>query len=96
MEFCGACYCRKIYCRGCKGYHCKCRWTGFACHTWYRKHLNETCADGTLHKNGRYEQKTRPYGDYLYYQDREKFEVDFKEWSAQIVKDSQARHGESK
>jgi len=26
-------------------------------------------------------QRTRPYGDYLYHQDREKFEMEFKEWN---------------
>ena len=23
---CPLCYCRKIYCRRCKGYHCQCSW----------------------------------------------------------------------
>ena len=81
MGYCAACYARKVYCRGCKGYHCQCSWTGKSCRTWFRKHLNEINADTANHKNGRYEQKTRPYGDYLYYQDRERFEMEFYEWT---------------
>lgn len=45
----------------------------------FREHLN--AQDATLsHRNGRYHQKTRKYGDYLYQQDREKFVVDMEEW----------------
>lgn len=32
------------------------------------------------HANSRYENRKRPYGDYLYFQDREKFNFDFEEW----------------
>ena len=32
-------------------------------------------------------QRTRPYGDYLYYQDREKFEMQFKEWISEAHKE---------
>jgi hypothetical protein len=46
----------------------------------YREHLNATCEG--VHRNGRYAQKTRKYGDYLYHQDREKFEVDYAAWVA--------------
>ena len=35
----------------------------------------------TMHHNGRYQQRKRAYGDYLYFQDREKFEVEYKEWA---------------
>lgn len=34
----------------------------------------------TNHKNGVYHQLKRLYGDYLYHQDREKFDVNYKEW----------------
>lgn len=47
--------------------------------TRFRKLLNFTHAD-TLHRNGRYQQRTRPYGDYLLAQDREKFLVELAEW----------------
>ncbi len=33
-------------------------------------------------KGTRYRQVRRLYGDYLYHQDREKFEVDYAEWIA--------------
>lgn len=79
-DYCPACYGRKVYCRGCKGYHCQCSWTGKHCRTWYRKFLNETTEH--RHRNGRFEQRVRLYGDYLYHQDRDKFEMQFKEWQA--------------
>jgi hypothetical protein len=34
----------------------------------------------TRHVHGRYHQQKRLYGDYLYHQDREKFDVDYQEW----------------
>lgn len=34
----------------------------------------------TRYRNGRYRQLKRPYGDYLYAQDREKFLVNLREW----------------
>lgn len=46
----------------------------------FREHLNQENQGQPNHKNGRYEQRTRPYGDYLYAQDREKFMVDMEEW----------------
>ena len=81
MDYCKACYCRKVYCRGCKSHHCKCSYTGMNCRTWFRKHLNES---DYKHRNGRFAQRSRPYGDYLYKQDREKFEADFQEWRKQF------------
>lgn len=36
----------------------------------------------TRHRNGRFHQRTRGYGDYLYAQDRDKFMVDLREWLA--------------
>lgn len=44
----------------------------------FRRYLN--ALPGENYKNGRYEQRTRPYGDYLYAQDREKFEWEYQEW----------------
>ena len=44
----------------------------------YRRLLNaQDC--GTNHRHNRFRQMTRKYGDYLYHQDREKFEVDYAE-----------------
>ena len=79
MDYCASCLCRKVYCRGCKSYHCQCLWNIAQCRTAFRKHLNAD-ASSYKHKNGRYEQRTRPYGDYLWHQDRERFEVDFQEF----------------
>jgi hypothetical protein len=79
-EYCVACYSAKVYCRGCKGCHCKCSWSGHGCRTAFRKHLNDTSTEHH-HKERRFMQRTRPYGDYLYHQDREKFEMEFKEWN---------------
>ena len=45
----------------------------------FREHLNAQ-DDGIPHRNRRYHQRTRKYGDYLYAQDREKFMVDLREW----------------
>lgn len=36
--------------------------------------------DGIPHRQFRYHQRTRRYGDYLYAQDREKFMVDLRDW----------------
>lgn len=45
----------------------------------FREFLNELGRSGKNHRNGRYQQRTRGYGDYLYAQDREKFDVEFAE-----------------
>lgn len=37
---------------------------------------------GSPHRNGRYHQRTRKYGDYFYRQDREKFMLELAEWLA--------------
>lgn len=50
----------------------------------FRLHLNLTQRHGDLHHNGPYRQKTRGYGDYLYHQDREKFDSEMLEWLATI------------
>jgi hypothetical protein len=45
----------------------------------FREYLNNLPQD-VPHQHGRYRQQTRKYGDYLYFQDREKFMVDLQEW----------------
>lgn len=42
----------------------------------FREYLNSKFAGGTMHKHERYHQVKRGYGDYLYYQDRAKFDVE--------------------
>ena len=44
----------------------------------YRKLLNQQDAERN-HKHRRYGQRKRLYGDYLWYQDRERFEFDYQE-----------------
>jgi hypothetical protein len=48
----------------------------------FREFLNREYPEPD-HREGRYHQRTRPYGDYLYAQDREKFDVEYTEWLAQ-------------
>lgn len=78
-DICPACCCRKVYCRTDKEYHCQCGWSQKRCRVVFRQMLNRESA-GHTHREKRYHQKTRLYGDYLWHQDRERFEVDFKEW----------------
>jgi hypothetical protein len=77
-DFCGSCYSRKVYCRSCKTTHCACSWSRLNCHVAFRRFLNAVVT-GKHRWAGKYAQKTRTYGDYLYAQDREKFEVELKE-----------------
>ena len=42
----------------------------------FRKYLNETFSTGPKHQHFAYQQRTRAYGDYLYHQDRAKFEAE--------------------
>lgn len=46
----------------------------------FRQFLNKKQRDTKLWRNGRLRQLTRPYGDYLYAQDREKFMADLRAW----------------
>lgn len=46
----------------------------------FREYLNKKYEDCSLHKHNRYNQRTRGYGDYLYFQDRVKFDMLFNEW----------------
>lgn len=49
----------------------------------FRKMLNDLDAasrDPKSHKHGRYHQRKRLYGDYLWHQDRDKFEADYKQY----------------
>jgi hypothetical protein len=50
----------------------------------FREYLNEHFRDTPKHQNGRYQQKTRPYGDYLYAQDRDMFQFEMREWLASL------------
>lgn len=45
----------------------------------FRRYLNEKYAHSEPHKHERFHQKTREYGDYLYNQDRAKFDVELRE-----------------
>ena len=55
----------------------------------FREHLNREYPAPT-HRNGVYRQRSRPYGDYLWHQDREKFEADYREWLAPAKEPSHA------
>ena len=46
----------------------------------FKEYLNKISEGQPMHFNGRYQQRKRPYGDYLYAQDREKFMDDLNEW----------------
>ena len=46
----------------------------------FREYLNKIAENEPRHRNYRYQQRTRPYGDYLYAQDREKFNADYQDW----------------
>lgn len=46
----------------------------------FREHLNRQYAGSENHRHERFQQRTRGYGDYLYRQDREKFNVELAEW----------------
>lgn len=49
----------------------------------FREHLNEmdrTSNTPRDHRHNAYHQRTRLYGDYLWFQDRAKFESDYAEW----------------
>lgn len=41
---------------------------------------NRASGERGMHKNGKYRQTKRAYGDYLYHQDRDKFIHDHNEW----------------
>ena len=41
----------------------------------FREYLNKEYENQSKHKHNRYNQRVRGYGDYLYFQDREKFNV---------------------
>ena len=45
----------------------------------FREYLNENYK-GMKHKHNQFHQLKRPYGDYLYYQDRVKFNANYEEW----------------
>lgn len=41
----------------------------------FREYLNAACAEGPKFRERRFHQETRAYGDYLYAQDRDMFDV---------------------
>ena len=45
----------------------------------FREYLNEKFKDSRKWKNYRYHQRTRGYGDYLYFQDRSMFDANLEE-----------------
>lgn len=45
----------------------------------FREYLNAKYEAGTKHRHEAYHQRTRGYGDYLYHQDRDKFDVELGE-----------------
>lgn len=51
----------------------------------FRDYLNAQDTGATKHREGPYQQQTRKYGDYLYAQDRERFDVEMRDW---LAKDS--------
>lgn len=79
-EYCAACYGAKVMCRKCKTTHCSCSWNRCPpTRKQYRELLNKQDKGQVQHRHNRYQQRTREYGDYLYFQDREKFEFDYRE-----------------
>lgn len=48
--------------------------------TRFRKYLNRVYAGTENHRHGRFQQRKREYGDYLYAQDRDKFMMEMREW----------------
>ena len=44
------------------------------------RQANDPARIASKHRNGRYRQVKRLYGDYLYRQDRDKFMADIREW----------------
>lgn len=53
----------------------------------FREHLNREHGTTPNHRHNRYQQRTRPYGDYLYAQDREKFNADYADWLKEQAQD---------
>lgn len=55
----------------------------------FREQLNKEFPAAKSYKNNQYTNRVRPYGDYLYSQDREMFNVNFEDWKKDInVKDA--------
>ena len=54
----------------------------------FREHLNSQDVGDSKHRHRNYRQRTRLYGDYLYAQDREKFDMELAEW----LKDAPKHH----
>jgi len=52
----------------------------------FRNILNERFKDNPKWKNYQYHQRTRQYGDYLYFQDRERFNMYYEEEQKAVKK----------
>jgi hypothetical protein len=46
----------------------------------FREYLNSQDVGDSKHRHLNFQQRTRLYGDYLYHQDRERFNVELEEW----------------
>ena len=46
----------------------------------FREYLNKQFANDSKWKHNRFHQRTRQYGDYLYFQDKVMFNVNYSEW----------------
>ena len=50
----------------------------------FKEYLNNLYSDD-MYRNGKYHQRTRKYGDYLYSQDKIMFDVNYYEWLREQV-----------
>ena len=53
---------------------------------YYREYLNNKHREDVRHKHFRFHQRTREYGDYLYYQDRVRFDMLFEMYKTAMEK----------
>lgn len=51
----------------------------------FREYLNDLYKDSSNYVNGRYAQRKRAYGDYLYFHDREMFDIEFEQYKKDKV-----------
>lgn len=56
----------------------------------FRQQLNQLDIGESKHRHFKCQQRTRLYGDYLYFQDRDKFDYEMQEW---IAKGRQRKEG---
>lgn len=53
----------------------------------FRRWLNARDTGDSHHRHLRYRQRTRLYGDYLYFQDRDRFNVEMAQWKEREKKE---------